>query len=251
MEFQNEFDVEAPIDEVWDTVLDVERVAPCVPGAQVLERTGENAYKVGIKVKIGPIAMRYDGQVEILEADAAEHRAVMSAKAREARGQGTANARVQMVLSGDGGRSHGTISTDLQLSGRAAAMGRGVIQDVSARLIGQFAENLAVMLSAAPAPAPAAAAAEVPPPPPAEAAIPPPPAPAPAAPEASLDVLSIGAGMAADRLRDPRRLALAVGLLVLIGYLLGRRSTGRTVIPSARPGRGAARARLRRRPSPR
>src|SRR5437899_6536560 len=135
MEFQNEFDVEAPIDEVWDTVLDVERVAPCVPGAQVLERTGENAYKVGIKVKVGPTASRYDGQVEILEADAAEHRAVMSAKAREARGQGTANARVQMVLSGDGGRSHGTISTDLQLSGRAAAMGRGVIQDVSARLI--------------------------------------------------------------------------------------------------------------------
>jgi uncharacterized protein len=237
MEFQNEFDVEAPIDEVWDTVLDVERVAPCVPGAQVLERTGENAYKVGIKVKVGPIAMRYDGQVEILEADAAAHRAVMSAKAREARGQGTANARVQMVLSGDGGRSHGTISTDLQLSGRAAAMGRGVIQDVSARLIGQFAENLAVMLSGpapeAPAVAPAAAAAEVPPPPPGAAAVPPPPAappppaPAPAAPETSLDVLAIGAGMAADRLRDPRRLALAVGLLVLIGYLLGRRSGGR------------------------
>jgi uncharacterized protein len=237
MEFQNEFDVEAPIDEVWDTVLDVERVAPCVPGAQVLERTGENAYKVGIKVKVGPIAMRYDGQVEILEADAAAHRAVMSAKAREARGQGTANARVQMVLSGDGGRSHGTISTDLQLSGRAAAMGRGVIQDVSARLIGQFAENLAVMLSGpapeAPAVAPAVAAAEVPPPPPGAAAVPPPPAappppaPAPAAPETSLDVLAIGAGMAADRLRDPRRLALAVGLLVLIGYLLGRRSGGR------------------------
>jgi uncharacterized protein len=237
MEFQNEFDVEAPIDEVWDTVLDVERVAPCVPGAQVLERTGENAYKVGIKVKVGPIAMRYDGQVEILEADAAAHRAVMSAKAREARGQGTANARVQMVLSGDGGRSHGTISTDLQLSGRAAAMGRGVIQDVSARLIGQFAENLAAMLSGpapeAPAVAPAAAAAEVPPPPPGAAAVPPPPAappppaPAPAAPETSLDVLAIGAGMAADRLRDPRRLALAVGLLVLIGYLLGRRSGGR------------------------
>jgi carbon monoxide dehydrogenase subunit G len=205
MQFENEFDVAAPVEEVWQTVLDVDRVAPCVPGAQVLERTGENAYRVGIKVKLGPISMQYGGQVEILEADAEEHRAVMTAKAREARGQGTANARVQMILSGDG-RTHGTISTDLQLSGKAAAMGRGVIEDVSARLIAQFAENLAAML-AGPPEQPAGAAA----------------APPPVAEPEGLDVLSIGASVAAERLRDPRRLALAVGLLVLIAYLLGRR----------------------------
>src|SRR5512144_2919779 len=99
MEFENTFAVTAPIDEVWDTLLDVQRVAPCVPGAQVLEQSGEDAYKVGIKVKVGPVSMQYRGDIEIIERDAEAHRAVMSAKARETRGQGTANARVTMNLS--------------------------------------------------------------------------------------------------------------------------------------------------------
>src|SRR5256885_13721185 len=146
MEFQNEFDVKAPLDEVWNTVLDVEKVAPCVPGAEVLEKVSDDAYKVGIKVKGGPVSMQYNGEVEIVERDPSSHRAVMTAKAREARGQGTANANVKMSLSGNGDSTHGSIATEVQLSGRAAAMGQGVIKDVSARIVDQFAENLAAML---------------------------------------------------------------------------------------------------------
>src|SRR5688572_10403398 len=113
MKFQNSFDVNAPIDDVWSALLDVERVAPTVPGAQVLERTGDDAYKVAIKVRVGPMSMTYQGEVEITDRDEAEHRAVMKARARESRGQGTANADVVMVLSGDDGRTSATVSTDV------------------------------------------------------------------------------------------------------------------------------------------
>src|SRR5215217_3831475 len=151
MEFENSFDVPAPIDEVYAALLDVQRVAPCVPGAEVLERTGDDAYKVAIKVKVGPMSMKYTGDVEIVEKDEAAHRAVMRAKAREVRGQGTVNSNVEMRLAGADGRTQGTISTDLQLSGRVASMGRGIIQDVSAKIVDQFAANLAEMLAGAPA----------------------------------------------------------------------------------------------------
>ena len=148
MEFDNTFTVAAPIDEVWGAVLDVERVAPCVPGAQVLEQTGDNAYKVAIRVKLGPVSMIYNGEVEVVEQYPDDRRAVMSARAKESRGQGTADARVEMRLSQDDGTTHGAIHTDVAISGRAAAMGQGIIADVSARLIDTFAANLAQMLAA-------------------------------------------------------------------------------------------------------
>src|SRR5918911_389675 len=149
MRFENRFDVDAPIDRVWDAVLDVERVAPTVPGAQVLERTGENAYKVAIRVKVGPMSMTYRGEVEITQRDEAAHRAVMKARAKESRGQGTADADVTMVLAGADGRTSATVTTEVQLSGKVATMGQGVLQDVSGRLVQTFATNLAAMLEGA------------------------------------------------------------------------------------------------------
>src|SRR4051795_9663356 len=146
MRFENEFEVEAPLDQVWDTVLDVERVAPTVPGAQVLERSGDDAFKVAIKVKVGPMSMTYRGEVEITERDETAHRAVMKARAKESRGQGMADADVTMVLSGDDGRTSATVTTDVELSGKVATMGQGVLQDVSGRLAQTFADNLAAML---------------------------------------------------------------------------------------------------------
>src|SRR5690349_6085594 len=137
MKFENTFAVDAPIDEVYATLLDVERVAPCVPGAEVIEKSGDDAYTVAIKVRVGPISMTYRGNVEIVERDEANHRAVMRARARETRGQGTADATVEMKLSGDGDGTHGDITSDVALSGKAASMGRGIIQDVSAKLIDQ------------------------------------------------------------------------------------------------------------------
>ena len=146
MKFENAFTVPAPVDETWTTLLDLERVAPCMPGAEVLEQTGDNAYKVGIRVKVGPISMTYRGQVEVTERDDAAHRAIMRVKAREARGQGTADASVHMSLDEFADGSKAKIDTDLQLSGRAASMGRGVIGDVAEKLIETFAGNLAAML---------------------------------------------------------------------------------------------------------
>jgi len=163
MKFENTFEVEAPIDEVYATLLDVERVAPCVPGAEVIEKSGDDAYTIAIKVRVGPISMTYRGNVEIVERDDANHRAVMRARARETRGQGTADARVDLSLVQDGPTTKGTMAADVQLAGRAAAMGRGVIQDVSAKIVSTFSSNLEAMLrgegAAAEEPAPAAAAA--------------------------------------------------------------------------------------------
>jgi carbon monoxide dehydrogenase subunit G len=216
MQFENRFDVDAPLDRVWEAVLDVERVAPTVPGAQVLERTGENAYKVGIKVKVGPMSMTYKGEVEITERDDEAHRAVMRARAKESRGQGTADADVTMTLSGDDGTTSATVITDVELSGKAAAMGQGVLQDVAGRLVETFAKNLATMLEGGEAPAgeaaPSAANAE----PRAQA---PPRVETPPA-EDALDLGSLGGAMMADRLKDPR----VVALIAIIAFLLGRRS---------------------------
>src|SRR5919202_1080775 len=159
MKFENTFAVDAPIDEVYATLLDVERVAPCVPGAEVLEKTGDNAYQVAIKVVVLPISMTDRGNVEIVERDDANHRAVMRARAREMRGQGTADARVDLALDQQGETTNGTMVADVQLAGRAAAMGRGVIQDVSAKIVSTFSQNLEAMLAGGGAAAPEAAAA--------------------------------------------------------------------------------------------
>src|SRR5262245_40899149 len=126
--------------------MDLERVAPCMPGAEVLERVGDNAYKVGIKVKLGPISMRYSGDVEIVERDDASHNASMRARAKEARGQGTADAQIHLRLLDEPDGSRAVMESDVQLVGKAASMGQGVIADVSAKLFDQFALNLAGLL---------------------------------------------------------------------------------------------------------
>src|SRR5436190_6644899 len=154
MEFENTFVVDAPIQEVWDLLLDVERVAPCMPGAQVLEQTAEDAYKVAVKVKLGPMTMNYTGDVEIVDKDAGAHSATMRAKAKEARGQGTASANIRMALEPQNGRTQASILTEMQMSGKAAAMGQGVIRDVAATLTDTFAQNLAALVQTPSAAAP-------------------------------------------------------------------------------------------------
>jgi carbon monoxide dehydrogenase subunit G len=231
MKFENSFDVDAPIEDVWSALLDVERVAPTVPGAEVLERTGDDAYKVAINVRVGPMSMKYQGEVEITDRDEAEHRAVMKARARESRGQGTANADVVMVLSGDDGRTSATVTTEVQLSGKVATMGQGVLQDVSGRLVDTFAKNLAAMLegggrpetpgldTAAPEAMPAAST------PAAGAAQDARREPAVRAEsEEALDLGSLGGAVLAERLKDPRTLAGLLALVAAVFYLLWRRS---------------------------
>src|SRR3954454_9926693 len=122
VEFDNTFPVKAPVADVYDALLDVERVAPAMPGAQVLEKVSDDAYKVAIKVKLGPVTMTYRGDVTVVERDPATHSAVLDVKAREARGQGAANAVVRMSLSPDGETTQGNMNAQVQLSGKAASM---------------------------------------------------------------------------------------------------------------------------------
>ena len=139
VELDHSFTSGKPIDETWEAILDLERLVPCVEGGSVLERTSPDAVRAEIKVKMGAMSMTFTGTVEVIEQDAAEHRAVMQVKSREAGGQGYANADVTFALS-DGG---GTIHTAAQITGKAASMGEGVVVSVLDGLIKDFTEKLA------------------------------------------------------------------------------------------------------------
>ena len=138
VELDHPFSTTKPIDESFASILDLERVVPCVDGGTVLEATGPESVKAQIKVKMGAMSMTFTGTVEIVEQDAAAHRAVMSVKAKEAGGQGHANANVTFALT-DGG---GTIHTNAQITGKAASMGEGIVVSVLDALITDFAGKL-------------------------------------------------------------------------------------------------------------
>ncbi|MDQ6749444.1 MAG: SRPBCC family protein [Actinomycetota bacterium] len=142
MEFNNSFSVPKPIDEVWATMLDLEQVVPCVPGAKVIEKTSEKSVKAEVKIRLGSMSMTYTGPAEIVEQDDAAHRAVMTAKAKEAGGQGNADSRVEVQLTEAGDGTEGTIHSDVNVTGKAAQMGEGVIAGVTEGMIAAFAENL-------------------------------------------------------------------------------------------------------------
>lgn len=146
MQLDSTFTVIAPVDTVWNTLMDFERVAGCVPGAQILNKLSDDNYQVGMKVKLGPVTMQYRGQMNVDERDAEAHRAVFSGKAQETRGQGTAQAMVTLVLVETDGVTEGTVSADLSLSGKAAAMGKGVINSVTEQMMGLFAGNLQALI---------------------------------------------------------------------------------------------------------
>jgi carbon monoxide dehydrogenase subunit G len=139
VELDHSFTSDKPIDETWEAILDLERLVPCVEGGSVLERTGPEAVRAEIKVRMGAMSMTFTGTVEVIEQDAAEHLAVMQVKSREAGGQGHANADVTFALS-DGG---GTIHTAAQITGKAASMGEGVVVSVLDALIKDFTGKLA------------------------------------------------------------------------------------------------------------
>lgn len=143
MEFDNSFSVQKPVDEVWSTMLDLERVVPCVPGAKVLEKTGEESVKAEVRIRLGSMSMNYSGPAEIVERDDQARRAVLNARAKEAGGQGNADARVSIQLAEEGGGTEVSIHSDVDVTGKAAQMGEGVIVGVTEGMIGEFAENLA------------------------------------------------------------------------------------------------------------
>lgn len=232
MDLDSAFTVTAPIDQVWATLMDFEEVAGCVPGAQVLNKLSEDAYQVGMKVKLGPVTMQYKGQMEVVERDEQAYRAVLKGSAKEARGQGTAQATAHLQLVEDGATTRGTVHADVALSGRAAAMGQGVIGSVTDSMMGQFATNLQAMLTGSGAPAAVpdaeavAAAAANGAAAGGAAAAPPRPAfvPPAAAEESSLDAAALAKSVVMGQLREPARVLQVLAVVAVIAYRLGLRS---------------------------
>ena len=172
MKLEHSFDVQAPVDRVWEALIDIERVAPCLPGAEITESADDGTYKGNFTVKLGPTTASYRGELHLDQVDEAARRATMSASGQDKRGQGSAKATIVSSVRGEGETTHVDVETDFTITGRLARFGRGgMIQDVSNRLLRDFAQCLQRSIET-PAPAPAAAAegeAAAPAPPPAQA----------------------------------------------------------------------------------
>ena len=142
MKIQNEIEVAAPPDELFDVLADVERVAPLLPGANLEEKRDDDSYAGTVKVKVGPITTSYRGTLRFLELDHDDHRAVMAASADETKGQGNLEAKITASVSGSDSQSLLSLDTDLDVRGKAAQFGRGALGNVSQRILQQFARNL-------------------------------------------------------------------------------------------------------------
>jgi carbon monoxide dehydrogenase subunit G len=142
VKINNEFTVSAPVEKAWEVILDLERVAPCLPGAAIQEEKGDGEYDGTMKVKIGPITANYKGTVKFEEVDEANRRVVLEATGRDARGQGTASATIVSTMQDQGDKTKVNVETDMKLTGRAAQFGRGIAQDVATKMLGRFAACL-------------------------------------------------------------------------------------------------------------
>ena len=233
MKLEQSFDVAAPVERVWQALIDVERVAPCLPGAAITGKNEDGSYNGTFTIKIGPTTAAYTGKLQMESIDEAAHSATMSAQGSDKRGQGGASATIASHVEPAGdGRARVVVDTDYHITGRLARFGRGgMIEDISERLLKEFAQRLAASLEgagdesaaeeAAPAepkpptppdsPAPAAPPPTASPPPPSPPPPPPPvppprPSPPPPPPPASepLDAGSMVGSMLAERVRANR-----------------------------------------------
>ncbi|MEV6926766.1 SRPBCC family protein [Dactylosporangium sp. NPDC051485] len=143
----NEFVVARPLDETWKVLTDIERIAPCMPGAQLTGVSGDE-YQGKVKVKVGPMTAQFSGTAVFKEQDETAHRAVIEAKGRDASGKGRASALVTAVLVPEGTSTKVQVETDLNIAGPLAQMGRSTIADISTRLLTQFVNNLEERLAA-------------------------------------------------------------------------------------------------------
>jgi len=215
MKLENRFTVPVPVAEAWQVLLDVERVAPCMPGATLTERDGDS-FSGTVKVKVGPINLTYRGKARFVSLDEAGRVAVIEGSGKETRGTGTAKATVTCRLHEQGDTTDVEVDTDLAVTGKPAQFGRGVLADVSGKLVDQFASCLAEEILAgtpAEAPSPAAAPASAPAAAPVQAPVPPRPARPPAE---AIDLLGTAGAPVLKRLAP-------VGAAVLVLLLLVRR----------------------------
>lgn len=236
MQLDSSFSVVAPIDTVWTTVMDFERVVGCVPGAQIVSKLSDDAYQGVMKVKIGPVSMEYKGQITVVERDEAAHKASFQGRAQESRGQGTADGTATLQLSEVDGTTTGVVTAEFALGGKVAAMGKGVINSVTEQMVGLFAKNLQALVMEEPASAPSEATSAAPPtglagsseapsgsgeslPAAVKTEV---KAPAKPAAENSLDAFALGRSVAADMLRRPAAIVTMVVVAAVVAFLLGR-----------------------------
>ena len=211
MKLENRFTVPVPVDEAWKVLLDVERIAPCMPGATLTGVDGDD-FEGTVKVKVGPINLTYGGKASFVSKDDATHTAVIDVSGKEARGTGTANALITCRLVDRGASTDVEVDTDLNVTGKPAQFGRGVLADVSAKLVDQFAACLSDKISAGtPEPVFASVAADLGAP---EGVQPPAQAPAPAPPAEAIDLLGTAGAPVLKRLA-PALAALAVLVLLV------------------------------------
>jgi len=152
MKLEQSFDVRAPVERVWETLVDIERVAPCLPGAEVTEAGEGGTYRGTFSVRLGPTTAAYRGELNMEELDEAARRVVMRASGQDKRGQGSAKATIVSTMREQGEVTHVDVETDFTITGRLARFGRGgMIQDISNRLLKEFAECLQQRIEAPPA----------------------------------------------------------------------------------------------------
>jgi uncharacterized protein len=160
MKIESSFEVPAPPEQAWALLMDVPRVIPCMPGAQLDEAVDESSWKATMAVKLGPVSMSFKTDVRREETDEESRRAKLSAKAREVRGRGNASATIESSLTPQNGGTRVDVVTELALQGAMAQFGRGIVQDVASQLVGRFAECLRDQLVAAPGAEPTTRPAE-------------------------------------------------------------------------------------------
>jgi uncharacterized protein len=216
MKLENSFTVDAPISETWETLLDIERVAKCLPGAEIEPGEEEGVYRGAMKVKLGPMTVHYRGTARLQDVDEDTHTASIAVQAREAKGQGTAAAVIRNQLEPQNGGTRVVAVTDLKITGRQAQFGRGIMEDVASTMMGEFAKRLESEINsggAAATPAPSSAA-----PAPAAEAL-------PSAQEAEPEALDVGNVLARTPMVRNAGIAAAalLVLLALAALLRGRK----------------------------
>jgi carbon monoxide dehydrogenase subunit G len=223
VELRHTFTVPAPIEQAWSTLLDVEGIAPCFPGAALTGVEGDE-FSGTVKVKLGPVSLQYAGKGRFVDRDEAARRVLLEANGSDKRGNGTAGATVTARLEPEGDNAtRVVVDTDLKVTGRPAQFGRGMLQDVSGKIIDQFATCLASRMTAAPEPDPAAAAS-APATAPTTEADDPPPEPATDSVATEHAELDLGAVVLPTLAKRYGPAALAGLVAVFVVWLLRRRS---------------------------
>ncbi|GAB3052180.1 hypothetical protein GCM10027053_10000 [Intrasporangium mesophilum] len=224
MELTHSFTVPTSVDDAWALFTDLERVGGCFPGATVTETT-DDGFSGTVKVKLGPIALLYAGSGSFVERDDASHRAVIVAKGKDKRGNGTAGATVTVQLTPDGDGAKADVVTDLAVTGKPAQFGRGVMQDVSDKLLQSFVACIETQLTAgaataaAPEASPVFGAAET-------SAPRAPTSSRPAPTESEDDALDLGSAVLPVLVQRYAGYAAAAAVGILVGWLIGRRASG-------------------------